>query len=29
MNLIVWIDNWEGELPMPAIMKPIQLWTGK
>lgn len=31
MNLIMWIDNdnWEGELPMPAIIKPQPLWTGK
>lgn len=29
MNLIMWIDNWEGELPMPAILKPKPLWTGK
>jgi len=25
----MWIDNWEGDLPMPAILKPEPLWTGK
>jgi DNA-directed RNA polymerase II subunit RPB1 len=29
MNLVMWIDNWQGELPMPAILKPEPLWTGK
>jgi DNA-directed RNA polymerase II subunit RPB1 len=40
MNLVIWIDNKEGkgqgnyqlqpgELPMPAILKPEPLWTGK
>ncbi|EGR29261.1 RNA polymerase domain 2 family protein [Ichthyophthirius multifiliis] len=28
-NLIMWIDNWEGEIPMPAILKPEKLWSGK
>ncbi len=25
----MWIDNWEGDLPMPAILKPEKLWSGK
>lgn len=29
MNLIMWVDDWDGQLPMPAIMKPQPLWTGK
>lgn len=40
MNLVIWIDSKEGktygnytlqpgELPMPAILKPEPLWTGK
>jgi DNA-directed RNA polymerase II subunit RPB1 len=29
MNLLLWIDNWNGELPTPAILKPEKLWTGK
>jgi hypothetical protein len=40
MNLVIWIDSKEGkgvgnyqllpgELPIPAILKPEPLWTGK
>ena len=29
MNIIMWIDNWNGEIPKPAILKPRPLWTGK
>lgn len=33
MNLSMWIDirsdELEGQLPMPAILKPKPLWTGK
>lgn len=29
MNLLLWIDNWNGEIPAPAILKPQKLWTGK
>lgn len=29
MNLLMWIDNFDGRLPMPAILKPKPLWTGK
>ena len=29
MNLIFWIEDWNGELPQPAILKPKKLWTGK
>lgn len=28
-NIIMWIDNWNGEIPKPAILKPRPLWTGK
>lgn len=28
MNLMMWID-YTGEIPMPAILKPKPLWTGK
>jgi DNA-directed RNA polymerase II subunit RPB1 len=28
MNLMMWID-FTGEIPMPAILKPKPLWTGK
>ena len=40
MNLVIWIENKEGkgqggnqllpgQLPMPDILKPEPLWTGK
>jgi DNA-directed RNA polymerase II subunit RPB1 len=29
MNLIMWISDFNGEIPMPAILKPKPLWTGK
>lgn len=33
MNLVIWIEpclklNF-GDLPMPAILKPVPMWTGK
>jgi len=28
MNLLMWIDDVE-EIPLPAILKPKPLWTGK
>ncbi|XP_068728449.1 DNA-directed RNA polymerase II subunit RPB1-like [Montipora capricornis] len=29
MNLMMWITDWNGKLPQPAILKPKPLWTGK
>jgi DNA-directed RNA polymerase II subunit RPB1 len=29
MNLCMWLDDWNGVLPAPAILKPVELWTGK
>ena len=29
MNLIMWIGDYNGSLPVPAILKPVPLWTGK
>jgi len=29
LNLILWIDNFDGLIPIPAILKPQPLWTGK
>jgi len=29
MNLIMHLDTFSGRLPVPAILKPRQLWTGK
>ena len=25
MNLLMWVDNFDGKLPMPAILKPRPL----
>ena len=29
MNLIMWITDFDGQIPLPAILKPVPLWTGK
>jgi DNA-directed RNA polymerase II subunit RPB1 len=29
MNLVVWIEDFEGDLPLPAVIKPVPLWSGK
>lgn len=29
MKLLMWIPNWDGKIPQPAILKPKPLWTGK
>lgn len=28
-NLLMWLENWNGHVPAPAILKPKPLWTGK
>jgi len=28
-NILMCIDSWDGYIPIPAVMKPRQLWTGK
>ena len=28
-NLLMWVSNWDGRIPPPAIFKPQELWTGK
>mmetsp|Transcript_1124 Transcript_1124/g.1872 ORF Transcript_1124/g.1872 Transcript_1124/m.1872 type:complete len:1737 (-) Transcript_1124:140-5350(-) len=28
-NLLMYMDSWDGNIPKPAIMKPVPLWTGK
>jgi DNA-directed RNA polymerase II subunit RPB1 len=36
-NLLMWVEDWDGRVPIPAIMKPVSgqpgrytpLWTGK
>jgi len=29
MNIIMWLEDWDGKMPKPAILKPEPLWTGK
>ena len=29
MNLLMWVQDWDGRIPPPAIFKPKELWTGK
>jgi len=29
MNLVMHLDSFDGDLPVPAILKPRPLWTGK
>ncbi|CAD8085189.1 unnamed protein product [Paramecium sonneborni] len=29
MHLMMWNEQFTGELPMPAILKPQELWSGK
>jgi DNA-directed RNA polymerase II subunit RPB1 len=29
MNTLLWVPDWDGVIPTPAILKPIPKWTGK
>ena len=29
MNLLMWVQDWDGRIPVPALLKPRELWTGK
>uniref|UniRef100_F6SUC2 DNA-directed RNA polymerase subunit n=1 Tax=Ciona intestinalis TaxID=7719 RepID=F6SUC2_CIOIN len=29
MNLLMYLGDWDGYIPQPAILKPKPLWTGK
>lgn len=29
MNILLWVPDWDGVIPQPAIFKPKPLWTGK
>lgn len=29
MNLLMQIPDWNGKVPIPTILKPVELWTGK
>ncbi|KAL6301005.1 beta and beta-prime subunits of DNA dependent RNA-polymerase [Sparassis latifolia] len=28
-NILLWVPDWDGTVPVPAIIKPKPLWTGK
>ncbi|KAK5227672.1 DNA-directed RNA polymerase II core subunit rpo21 [Exophiala xenobiotica] len=29
MNVMMWVPDWDGVIPQPAIIKPTPRWTGK
>ncbi|KAF2273448.1 beta and beta-prime subunits of DNA dependent RNA-polymerase [Westerdykella ornata] len=29
MNIMMWVPDWDGVIPQPAILKPRPRWTGK
>nr|WBP62233.1 RNA polymerase II largest subunit [Cladonia rangiferina] len=29
MNILLWVPDWDGVIPQPAIVKPRPVWTGK
>ncbi|KAI8628856.1 DNA-directed RNA polymerase II subunit RPB1 [Xylariaceae sp. FL1651] len=29
MDIMLWVPNWDGIIPQPAILKPRPRWTGK
>ncbi|TGZ83703.1 beta and beta-prime subunits of DNA dependent RNA-polymerase [Ascodesmis nigricans] len=29
MNILLWVPDWDGTVPAPAIVKPRPRWTGK
>jgi DNA-directed RNA polymerase II subunit RPB1 len=29
MNIMMWVPEWDGIVPEPAILKPRPMWTGK
>ena len=29
MNVLMWVPDWDGIIPQPAILKPKPRWTGK
>jgi hypothetical protein len=29
MNCVMGIEDWDGTVPAPAILKPRPLWSGK
>ena len=29
MNILLWWDDFDGKMPIPTILKPRPIWTGK
>lgn len=29
MNLLMWLPQWDGQIPIPCVLKPTMLWSGK
>ena len=29
INILMTMEDWDGVVPMPAVLKPRPLWTGK
>jgi len=29
MNILMCMEDWDGTVPLPTILKPEPLWTGK
>ena len=29
MNIMLWVPDWDGIIPTPAVIKPVPRWTGK
>ena len=29
MNILLWVPDWDGVIPIPAVLKPAPKWTGK
>lgn len=29
MNILMWVHTFDGKIPIPTILKPRKLWTGK
>eukprot|EP01130_Rhizamoeba_saxonica_P005130 TRINITY_DN2059_c0_g1_i3.p1 TRINITY_DN2059_c0_g1~~TRINITY_DN2059_c0_g1_i3.p1 ORF type:complete len:1618 (-),score=436.10 TRINITY_DN2059_c0_g1_i3:130-4983(-) len=29
MNLLMWLPSFDGSIPLPCLLKPVELWTGK
>ena len=29
MNILLWVPDWDGVVPIPSIIKPVPKWSGK